>query len=84
MPVPRIAHRRTTQPNGTHTHPIGFIAKENDMLRYAIVFFIIALVAGFLGFFSIAGTTAWIAKVLFILFLVLFAISLISGRRPRV
>jgi uncharacterized membrane protein YtjA (UPF0391 family) len=54
------------------------------MLTYSIVFLIISLVAGVLGFFVIAGTTALIAKILFVAFLVLFLVSLISGRRPSV
>ena len=51
------------------------------MLHYAVVFFIIALIAAVLGFGGIAGASAGIAK---ILFLVLFVVSLILGRRPRV
>jgi uncharacterized membrane protein YtjA (UPF0391 family) len=54
------------------------------MLYYAIVFLVIALVAGALGFFAISGTAAWIAKVLFVVFLVLFVISLVRGRRVGV
>ena len=52
------------------------------MLRWSLTFFIIALLAGLLGFFGVAGTAAWIAKALFIGFLVLFVISLLVGRRP--
>jgi uncharacterized membrane protein YtjA (UPF0391 family) len=51
------------------------------MLSYAITFLIIALIAGILGFGVIAGTAAMIAKVLFIIFLVLFVASLIQGRK---
>lgn len=51
------------------------------MLSWAITFLIIALIAGVLGFGVIAGTSAWIAKVLFLVFLVLFVVSLLSGRR---
>ena len=52
------------------------------MLRMAVVFLVIAIVAGVLGFGFIAGTSAWIAKVCFLVFLVLFVVSLIMGRRP--
>lgn len=52
-----------------------------DMLNYAILFLVIALVAAVLGFGGLAGTAAWIAKVLFIVFLVLFVVGLIMGRR---
>ncbi|QDU54385.1 DUF1328 domain-containing protein [Aeoliella mucimassa] len=52
------------------------------MLGWALTFFLIALVAGVLGFGVVAGTAAWIAKVCFVLFLVLFVVSLVAGRRP--
>jgi uncharacterized membrane protein YtjA (UPF0391 family) len=51
------------------------------MLSYAVIFLIIALLAGVLGFGVIAGTAATIAKILFVVFLVLFVISLITGKR---
>jgi uncharacterized membrane protein YtjA (UPF0391 family) len=35
-----------------------------------------------MGFFAIAGTAASVAKVLFVVFLILFVISLLWGRRP--
>jgi uncharacterized membrane protein YtjA (UPF0391 family) len=54
------------------------------MLSWSITFLIIALVAAVLGFGVIAGTAASIAKVLFIVFLILFLVSLISGRRTPV
>ncbi len=52
------------------------------MLNYAITFLIIAIIAGVLGFGVVAGTAAMIAKICFVLFLVLFVASLIGGRRP--
>lgn len=54
------------------------------MLSWAITFLIIALIAGVLGFTTVMGTAAWVAKVLFFVFLVAFVISLISGRRAPV
>ena len=51
------------------------------MLYWAIVFFVIALVAAYLGFFGISTDAAWIAKILFVAFLVLAVVSLVSGRR---
>jgi len=54
------------------------------MLRWALIFLIIALVAGAFGFFNLEGTAMYIAKILFFVFLVLFVISLMSGRRPVV
>jgi uncharacterized membrane protein YtjA (UPF0391 family) len=53
------------------------------MLYYALVFFVIALLAAFLGFGGMAVAFAGIAKILFFLFVVLFLVSLIMhvGRR---
>ncbi len=51
------------------------------MLYWAAVFFVIALVAAILGFGGIASSAAGIAKILFFVFLVLGALSLIFGRR---
>jgi len=51
------------------------------MLSYAVTFLIIAIIAGVLGFGVIAGTAAMIARVLFIIFLVLFVASLFTGKR---
>ncbi|UVJ46693.1 DUF1328 domain-containing protein [Pseudomonas sp. LS1212] len=44
---------------------------------------IIAIVAAVLGFGCIAGTATGIAKILFIIFLVLFVASFFFGRRGR-
>ncbi|HVB59272.1 MAG TPA: DUF1328 family protein [Candidatus Acidoferrales bacterium] len=51
------------------------------MLYYALVFLLIALIAGALGFGFIAFAAAGIAKVCFFLFLVLFLVSLIVHRK---
>jgi uncharacterized membrane protein YtjA (UPF0391 family) len=51
------------------------------MLRWSIIFLVIALIAGLFGFVDIYGPAMMIAKVLFFLFLVLFVISLIMGSR---
>jgi uncharacterized membrane protein YtjA (UPF0391 family) len=52
---------------------------EYEMLYWALVFFVIALVAGAFGFGGIAEASSGIAQILFFLFLVLFAASLILG-----
>ena len=75
-------YRHSPPPEG---HPrLSGNMKEVAMLHYAVVFLVIALIAGALSFFGIAGTAASIAKILFLIFLVLFAVSLIAGRRPTV
>jgi uncharacterized membrane protein YtjA (UPF0391 family) len=47
------------------------------MLYYALVFLVIALIAGALGFGFVAFAAAGIAKICFFLFLVMFVVSLI-------
>ena len=52
------------------------------MLRWALMFLIVALIAGVFGFWVLEGSAMWIALVLFVVFLILFVVSLIFGRRP--
>ena len=54
------------------------------MLSWALTFIVIALIAAVLGFGVLAGTAMWIAKVCFVVFLVLFVISFITGRKGPV
>lgn len=56
------------------------------MLRWALGFFILALIAALFGFGGVASAAAGIAKIIFFVFLILFAIALITGmvRRPTV
>ncbi len=49
------------------------------MLHYAVVFFVVALVAALFGFGGIAAGAVEIAKILFFIFVVLFVVSLIAG-----
>ena len=51
------------------------------MLKWAAVFFVIALIAGVFGFGNIAGASYGIAKVLFFVFVVIFVLLLIFGLR---
>jgi uncharacterized membrane protein YtjA (UPF0391 family) len=48
------------------------------MLRWALGFFIVALIAALLGFTGISVAAAGIAKILFYLFLILFLITLMG------
>jgi uncharacterized membrane protein YtjA (UPF0391 family) len=47
------------------------------------MFFVIAIIAGILGFSAVMGTAAWIAKLFFVGFLIIAVISLVTGRRIR-
>ena len=56
------------------------------MLRWALGFLVLAIVAGALGFGGIASTSAGFARTLFYVFLVVALVSflyhLITGRKP--
>jgi len=58
-------------------------SKGGIMLRWAIAFFIVALIAAVFGFFGIAAAAAGAARILFFIFLVLFLISLVGGLVSR-
>ena len=54
------------------------------MLYWTAVFFVIALIAAVFGFGNIAGASAGIAQILFVVFLILSVISLILRGRPNI
>ncbi len=55
------------------------------MLGWALTFLIVALIAGALGFTGVMGTAAYFAQILFVVFLVLFLVSLLVPRvRPPI
>ena len=58
------------------------------MLSWALVFLVVALIAGALGFTGIYVAAAGIAKILFFIFVVLFLVSLVMhmvrGRGPTI
>jgi uncharacterized membrane protein YtjA (UPF0391 family) len=53
--------------------------KGHRMLRWALIFLVVAIVAAIFGFGGIAGDAAYIAKILCILFVVVFLVSLVIG-----
>ena len=50
-----------------------------NMLYWALMFLIIALVAAIFGFGGIASTATGIAQILFVIAIVLFLVSLLAG-----
>jgi uncharacterized membrane protein YtjA (UPF0391 family) len=53
-----------------------------DMLSWALVFLIVAIIAGALGLTGIAGAATNIAWILFVVGLIVALIFFLSGRRP--
>jgi uncharacterized membrane protein YtjA (UPF0391 family) len=76
---------------GTLASPVGttwlgqtFIPQQRpfgntDMLKWALFFFIISIIAAIFGFTGIAAAAAGIAKILFFIFLVICVIFLALG-----
>jgi uncharacterized membrane protein YtjA (UPF0391 family) len=63
--------------NGCHSNA------EISMLHYAVIFFVIALIAAVFGFAGIAAGAAGIAKILFFVFLILAVVSFIANTARR-
>jgi uncharacterized membrane protein YtjA (UPF0391 family) len=57
--------------------------KEVEMLYYAVVFFIIALIAALFGFGGIAAGAAGIAKILFVVFLIVALVTFLLSLARR-
>ena len=53
------------------------------MLYWSLVFLAIALIAALFGFGGIAASAAFVSKILFITFLVAFAVTFIVGLARR-
>ena len=49
------------------------------MIKWALIFFIISVIAGFFGFTNVASGTRGMAKILFAIALVIFLIVLVFG-----
>src|ERR1700730_18161671 len=80
--LPKRAGSSTLAPLGDgtlHSHKLGAL-----MLHYAVVFFVIALIAAFFGFGGIAVGAAGIAKVLFVVFLIGAVVSFLMSLGRRV
>jgi uncharacterized membrane protein YtjA (UPF0391 family) len=52
--------------------------QEPAMLHYAVVFFVIALIAAVLGFGGLAAGAASIGKVLFVIFIVMALVTIVA------
>jgi uncharacterized membrane protein YtjA (UPF0391 family) len=51
------------------------------MLRWALFFLVLAIIAEVLGFSGAAGEAAWIAHVLFVIAIIFLIISFVTSRR---
>jgi uncharacterized membrane protein YtjA (UPF0391 family) len=84
MPIASTqAMRALRSSHGATPRSVTNPRKGADMLHYALVFLVIALIAALFGFGGIAAGAVEIAQVLFFIFLVLFVVSLIAGLLRR-
>ena len=72
--APRLAGN-----NGCYQELIGRPTGARKMLNVVVTLLIIALIAGVLGFGGIAGAAVGIAKIVFVVALILFLVSLLAG-----
>jgi uncharacterized membrane protein YtjA (UPF0391 family) len=82
-PAPARAYAEQHRDGARRAPSHNFRAGRPNMLAYAIVFFIVALLAALFGFGGIAAGAAGIAKILFVLFIVLSLVSCVLGLRKR-
>ncbi len=75
------AHQLQLAPEDTWKHSHRYFEKGGSMLRWAIAFFLFALIAAVFGFGGIAAEATEIGKILAIIFLILFVVSLVVGQR---
>ena len=72
---------------GVHSHdPVANNFNHNEgfhMLRWAVLFLVIALISAMFGFTDVAGTSMVAAKIVFFVFLVMFVVTLVLGNRGR-
>ena len=90
--VGHVLRRNKSRPDCKSDKPYPYFSAPADicsnfgrynMLHYAVVFFVIALIAAFFGFGGIAVGAAGIAKILFIVFMIGAVITFLMslGRR---
>jgi len=73
-----------TGPAGSVPTEPTFVKGNLIMLRLAVVFLVIALIAAFLGFGGVAALSWEGAKIVFVVFLILAVLSLVGhGLRRR-
>jgi len=70
----------SASPNG---RPWADTTKEQDMLHYAVVFLVIALIAAIFGFGGIAAGAVGIAKILFFVFIIMAVLTFVFGLIKR-
>lgn len=66
----------------TEASPCAAARRRDIMIRWALMFLVVAIVAGVFGFGIIASAFAGVAQIVFFLFVALFVISLFFRSVP--
>jgi uncharacterized membrane protein YtjA (UPF0391 family) len=74
-PSPEVRSPTSTAPPS----PAARSLEAMTILKWALIFFLVSVVAGILGFTDISAATADIARFLFYVFVVIFLVLLILG-----
>jgi uncharacterized membrane protein YtjA (UPF0391 family) len=77
--APCAADNRPAERQSRRGVAVALQLETRTMLKWAIIFAVIALIAGALGFTGVAGAAAMIAKVLFFIFLVVCLLFVVLG-----
>lgn len=78
-PLPHTLESRRTNVQATKSAGIRPPHKEMEMLHYAVVFLVIALIAALFGFGGIAAGAVGIAKILFFVFVIMAVVTFVLG-----
>jgi uncharacterized membrane protein YtjA (UPF0391 family) len=75
---------RRQRDSATDQPPAGPpVQEEKDMLHYAVVFLVIALIAALFGFGGIAAGAVGIAKILFFVFVIMAVVTFVLSLLKR-
>jgi uncharacterized membrane protein YtjA (UPF0391 family) len=72
---PEVGPRVFSEPRGLN----GFRSKSMTILKWALIFLVVSIIAGLLGFTGVSIVSADIARFLFYVFAVIFLVLLILG-----
>ncbi|GKT21784.1 hypothetical protein AVHM3334_06040 [Acidovorax sp. SUPP3334] len=85
MRTPRKLHsiQALTKRRHPTNPPEHLVQEEMDMLHYAVVFLVIALIAALFGFGGIAAGAVGIAKILFFVFVIMAVVTFVLSLLKR-
>jgi uncharacterized membrane protein YtjA (UPF0391 family) len=77
--VPRLAVRSKKSNKAAISWTQAVPEQEMTILKWALIFFVVSVVAGIFGFTGISAASADVARFLFYVFVVIFLVLLVLG-----